>query len=122
MIFTAKRRQKVIPIVRPPANEMLRFTQLIGNLYYQRKDHKDILQKKYLYFCAEVKHTNGLDLHSDEPDEDLCRRLTDKTGHDFVKMWPSFRELKYLLREGVPVDEPSMMRLIDKMNEWKRSL
>jgi hypothetical protein len=118
MIFTAKRRQQVIPVVRPPANEMLRFTQLIGNLYYQRKDYKDMLQKKYLYFCTEIKHANGLDLQLDEPDEDLCRRLSDKTGQDFREVWPSFRELKYLLRENVPVDETSMMRMIDNMNKW----
>ena len=117
MIFTAKRRQRVIPVVRPPANETLRFTQLIGNLYYQRKDYKDMLQKKYRYFCMEVKQLNGLDLQSDEPDEELCRRLADKMGQDFEKIWPSFRELKYLLRNGVSVDETSMMRLIDTMNE-----
>ena len=119
MFFTAKRRQRVIPVVRPPANETLRFTQLIGNLYYQRKDYKDMLQKKYLYFCTEVKQLNGLDLHSDEPDEELCRRLADKMGQDFEKIWPVFKELKELLKEGVFVDETSMMRLIDKMNEWR---
>jgi len=122
MIFTAKRRQRIIPVVRPPANETLRFTQLIGNLYYQRKDYKDMLQKKYLYFCTEVKQLNGLDLHADEPDEELCHRLADKTGQDFRDIWPVFRELKYLLRENAVVDETSMMRFIDKMNEWLISL
>jgi hypothetical protein len=120
MVFTAKRRQRVIPVVLPPANETLRFTQLIGNLYYQRKDYKDMLQKKYRYFCTEVKQINGLDLHSDEPDEELCRRLADKIGQDFREIWPKFRELKYFLREGISVEETTMMRLIDKMNEWMR--
>ena len=120
MFFAAKRRQRVIPVVRPPANETLRFTQLIGNLYYQRKDYKDILSKKYLYFCTEVKQLYGLDLYADEPDEELCRRLADKTGQDFKEMWPVFRELKYLLREGVPVNETSLW-FINKMNEWMLS-
>jgi hypothetical protein len=118
MIFAAKRRQRTIPVVLPPANETLRFTQLIGNLYYQRNDYKDILQKKYLYFCTEVKLINGLDLNTDEPDEDLCRRLADKIGFDFGDIWPAFRELKYFLREGSIVTETTMMRLINNMNEW----
>ena len=122
MIFTAKRRQQVIPVVHPPANETLRFTQLIGNLYYQRQDYKDMLQKKYLYFCTEVKQMSGLDLRSDDSDEELCRRLTDKMGLDFGDVWPSYRELKYLIREGTTVDETSMMRLVDKMNEWITNL
>ena len=118
MIFTAKRRQRAIPVVLPPANETLRFTQLIGNLYYQRKDYKDMLQKKYRYFCTEVKLLNGLDLHANEPDEELCRRLADKMGLDFGDIWPVFKELKNLLREDITVDEMTMMRMIDKMNEW----
>ena len=118
MIFTAKRRQRAIPVVLPPANETLRFTQLIGNLYYQRRDYKDMLQKKYRYFCAEVRQLSGLDLHADEPDEELCRRLADKKGLDFGDIWPVFKELKNLLQEGVFVDEMTMMRMIDRMNEW----
>jgi hypothetical protein len=41
---------------------------------------------------------------------------------DFGVIWPVFRELKYLLQEDSHVDEISMMRMIDKMNEWIRYL
>jgi hypothetical protein len=120
MFFAAKRRQWVIPVVRPPANETLRFTQLIGNLYYQKKDYKDLLSRKYHYFHTEVKRLNGLDLQSGEPDGELGRRLAEKTGQDPHEVWPAFRELKYLLREDSPADEAAMLRSIDRMNEWRR--
>lgn len=122
MIFTAKRRQRIIPVVREPANQTLRFTLLIGNLYYQKKNYKDLLQKKYLYFCAEVKRLNGLDLQSDEPDEELSRRLSDKMGVEKDEIWPVFRELKYLLRPETPVDESQMIRNIDRINQWMKRL
>ncbi|MDR0845786.1 MAG: DUF4350 domain-containing protein, partial [Tannerella sp.] len=118
MIFTARRRQRVIPVALPPANESLRFTQLIGNLYYQKKDCKDILSKKYLYFCAEVKRLNGPELQTGEPDMELSRRLAEKMGQDADSIWPGFRELKYLLRTDAPVTETDMMRNINRMNEW----
>jgi hypothetical protein len=122
MIFTAKRRQRVIPVIRPPANETLRFTCLIANLYYQRKDYKDMLKKKYLYFCAELKRTEGLDLRSDESDEELCKRLAEKTRQNYAGVWPTFRELKYLLRDEATVDENAMIRHINQMNEWMQFL
>ncbi|MDR1103471.1 MAG: hypothetical protein LBL42_06900 [Tannerella sp.] len=122
MIFTARRRQWVIPVVRPPANETLRFTRLIGNLYYQRKDYKDLLCRKYLYFCNEVKQLSGFDLQSGEPDREINARLAEKTGQDAQQTWPAFRELKYRLREQTPVCEEDMMRHIDQMNEWKRMM
>jgi hypothetical protein len=122
MIFTARRRQRVIPVVHPPANETLRFTQLIGNLYYQRKDYKDMIVRKYLYFTTEVKRLNGLDLQTGEPDEELARRLAERTGQDFREVWSAFRELRYLLREGATADENDMIRNINRMNDWIRRL
>ena len=122
MVFTARRRQRVIPVVRQPVNETLRFTRMIGNLYYQRKAYKDLLGKKYLYFCAEVKRLSGLDLQSGEPDKALCRRLAEKAGLDIRDMWPLYRELKYLLREQTTVDEDVMMHHINRINEWMRRL
>lgn len=118
MIFSARRRQWVIPVVHPPVNATLRFTQLIGNLYYQKKDYKDLLSKKYLYFRTEIKRLNGLDLQSGAPDKELNRRLAEKMGQTPRELWPAFRELKYLLREDSPVDEAAMIRCIDRMNEW----
>jgi hypothetical protein len=122
MIFTAKRRQRIIPVVQPPANETLRFTQLIANLYCQRKDYKDMLRKKYLYFCAELKRKEGLDLQSGERDEELGRRLAEKTRQEYAAVWPAFRELKYLLRDEAAVGERDMIRCTNLLNEWRRFL
>lgn len=122
MFFTARRRQRVIPVVQPPANEMLRFVQLIGHLYYQRKDYKEMIKKKYLYFCTEVKRLHGLDLQSGEPAETLNARLARKTGLPAEELWPAFRELNELLHNDTPADEAAMIRHIDRINEWKSKL
>lgn len=122
MVFTAKRRQRVIPVVSLPANQTLRFTQLIGNLYYQKKDYKDMVWKKYLYFCTDVRRLYGLNLQSDESDEELCRQLSEKMGQDVKGVWPHFRELKHLLRDGTVVYEDAMIRSVDRMNEWMNYL
>lgn len=122
MFFTARRRQRVIPVVQPPANEMLRFVQLIGHLYYQRKDYKEMIKKKYLYFCTEVKRLHGLDLQSGEPAETLNGRLARKMGLPAEELWPAFRELNELLHNDTPADEAAMIRHIDRINEWKSKL
>lgn len=50
MIFEAKRKQRIIPVVNPLANTTLEFVSTIGNLYYQRGDHKNIADKKIQFF------------------------------------------------------------------------
>ena len=122
MFFTARRRQRVIPVVQPPANETLRFTQLIGQLYYQRKDYKEMIKKKYLYFCTDVKRLHGLDLQSGEPAETLNGRLARKMGLPAEELWPAFRELNELLHDDTPAGEAAMIRQIDRINEWKNKL
>ncbi len=50
LIFGAKRIQRRIPIVTPPKNTTLTFIETIGSLYFKRKNHLDIAQKKFNYF------------------------------------------------------------------------
>lgn len=46
MIFGFRRRQRVIPVVKTPPNHLLEFVQLIGTLYFQRRDSRDELLKQ----------------------------------------------------------------------------
>ena len=50
MIFGFRRRQRVIPEVRAPQNHLLEFVQLIGTLYFQRRDSRnELLQQSNKY-------------------------------------------------------------------------
>jgi hypothetical protein len=55
MIFEAKRKQRIIPILPPLQNTSLEFVGTIGNLYYQRSDHKNIAEKKILFFLEMIR-------------------------------------------------------------------
>ena len=61
MIFNAKRRQRVIRIIKPLQNTTVAFTKTIGNLYYETKDHNAIIQKKITYFFEYLRRTYFLD-------------------------------------------------------------
>ena len=50
VLFEMKRRQRIIPLLEPLQNSSLEFVKLIGKLYYQRRDNRDIAQKKISYF------------------------------------------------------------------------
>ncbi|MFW5662248.1 MAG: DUF4350 domain-containing protein [Bacteroidota bacterium] len=50
MVFTFKRKQKAIPIVRPPHNHTLDFAATLGSLYFERSANEDIAEKKILHF------------------------------------------------------------------------
>jgi hypothetical protein len=56
MIFNAKRKQRVVPIIKPLPNTTVDFTKTIGNLYYQEGDHQNVIDKKIIYFLEKIRN------------------------------------------------------------------
>lgn len=80
MIFNAKRRQRVIPIIKPLANTTVDFTKTIGNLYYQEGNHQNIIDKKIIYFLERVRNEYLMD--TSNLDENFIKKLQLKTGKE----------------------------------------
>ena len=76
MIFEAKRKQRPIPVIPPLTNSSLEFAGTIGNLYYQRGDHKNIAEKRIHFFFDYVRTHFYLQGH--EPD--FISRLSAKSA------------------------------------------
>lgn len=55
MIFEAKRKQRIIPVIRPLQNTTLEFVGAIGNLYYQNNEHKSIAEKKINFLLEHIR-------------------------------------------------------------------
>jgi len=50
MLFYAKRRQRIIPVIEPYKNESLDFSKTIASLYFQKHNNADLAKKKARYF------------------------------------------------------------------------
>jgi hypothetical protein len=78
MIFNAKRRQRVIKIIQPLQNTTVAFVKTVSNLYFDTKDHKNLIDKKITYFLEKIRH--DLNLNTDNLNEEFIEKLADKTG------------------------------------------
>lgn len=76
MIFNAKRKQRVVPIIEPLPNLTVDFTKTIGNLYYQEGDHDTIIEKKITYFLEKIRNEYLLD--TQKLDEAFILKLQQK--------------------------------------------
>ena len=63
-IFTARRRQRVIPVVGDASKRCnnLEFARLIGTLYWQQHDNAGLLAKKLAYTAEELRRQTGIDI------------------------------------------------------------
>jgi hypothetical protein len=58
-IFTARRRQRAIPVVTKPQNRNLEFVRHIGTLYWQEHWNPGLLAKKLAYTEDEIRRQNA---------------------------------------------------------------
>ena len=117
MIFTARRKQRAIPVIREPENKSLEFAELIGTLYYQKKDHADLVRKKYLYFAEELRREMQVDVEEVAEDERSFGRIARKTGMEAGEIAAFICEVRPVVYGGRSISEEEMKRLVDKMNE-----
>lgn len=78
MIFNAKRRQRIIRIIKPLQNTTIAFVKTVSNLYFDTKDHKNLVDKKITYFLEKIRR--DLNLNTDVLDEEFTEKLASKTG------------------------------------------
>jgi hypothetical protein len=80
ILFNAKRRQRIIPVIHPPVNNTLEFVSTISALYQSTDDHKYMAQMKFKHFCEYVYFHYQLNLSTD--DDRSMAKLAEKTGAD----------------------------------------
>lgn len=78
LIFNAKRKQRIVRIIKPLENTTVDFTKTIGNLYFQEGNHDNIIEKKIIYFLEKIRNDYMLD--TTVLDENFEKKLQHKTG------------------------------------------
>ena len=117
MVFTARRRQRVIPIIYQPENKSLEFTELIGTLYFQKKNHADLVRKKFTYFAEALRRNIQVDVEEEVDEGTLYRKIAYKTGMEEEKIARLFAGLRPVIKGERNVSEQEMKDYIDGMNE-----
>ncbi|WP_430815829.1 DUF4350 domain-containing protein [Carboxylicivirga sp. RSCT41] len=76
-LFESARRQRFIPIVKPPVNSTVTFIETIGRLYFSRKNHLDIAKKRFSYLQEYIR--SKYYINTSEMNEDLYQQLAEKS-------------------------------------------
>ncbi|MBD3582663.1 DUF4350 domain-containing protein [Flavobacterium selenitireducens] len=78
MIFNARRKQRIVPILDPLPNTTVDFAKTIGNLYFQEGDHNTVIDKKIIYFLEKIRNDYHID--TTRLDETFVVKLQQKSG------------------------------------------
>ncbi len=117
MIFTARRRQRVIPVMKQPVNKRMEFTELIGTLYFRRRDHAGLVRKKYIFFAETLRRVIQVDVEDQSQYFQTVDRMAGKTGIGTEKISALLTKLHRVYTEEISLTDEEMKQYIDEMNE-----
>lgn len=124
-IFGIKRRQKAIPIIRPPENTSLEFVKAVGRLYFLNPNHKAMARRKIRFFMEQLRHRYGITTAGHFPlppkratfDEAWLNHIARKTGVEEATVRQLFQQIAWIesthLEEIADGDLLQLSRLIE---------
>lgn len=116
-LCTSRRRQRVIPVMSPPQNRSMEFIELIGTLYHQWHDNKDLVRKKYLFFAETLRRQLMIDVDDEASDGQSVDILSVHTGLRREVIRQRLKTLRQTVSSDDDVDDDDMRRIIDEMVE-----
>lgn len=120
LIFIAigvKRKQRIIPVIEPLRNTTLDFVDTVGTLYYQTGNHKNIADKKILYFLEYIRST--FQVKTNLYDDVFINRITNLSGIERQKVHDLFYYFADLnAKPGISQDELlKLNRMIEQFHK-----
>ncbi len=114
LIFTAKRKQRVVPIIPPVKNTTVDFTKTIGNLYFQEKDYLDLMNKKITFFLERVR--TELLMDTNVLDEVFIKRYQAKSGKPLEDVQNAINQINQL-RKTQQATQEDLIALNEAINK-----
>ncbi|WP_448519425.1 DUF4350 domain-containing protein [Rhodoflexus sp.] len=127
-LFGIKRRQKAIPIIRPPENTSLEFVKAVGRLYFINPDHKAMAKRKIRFFMEQLRQQHGITTAGHFPlppnkatfDPQWLRHVARKTGADEDTVHKLFRHIAWIESTRLPeITANDLMQLSRLMEAFK---
>ena len=115
VLFSARRRQRVIPVIKPPVNHMMDFVKRIGGIYYKRHDNVDLLIKKYVTFGNELRTKAMINVDDYDHIDDELQSLSTRTGIPFKELQQQIYDV-WRATNASSINDKRLQQLIDAMN------
>lgn len=118
VLFNIKRKERIIPIIKPNSNSTVAFTETIGRLYLQQKDNHNIAQKMITYFYEYLRKKYFI--NTSVINKKFINSLSRKSGVSIIETNELFLLIGKLQSQEYVTDE-ELLELNLKMETFKKN-
>ncbi|RKR85626.1 uncharacterized protein DUF4350 [Mucilaginibacter gracilis] len=115
VIYEAKRRQRIIPVIEPLRNSTLEFVNVVGQVYYEQRNNSNIATKKVTYFLEHLRSKYGL--KTNVLNEEFLTLLAQKSGVDTALLHELLRQITFV-RSNAPVNDSELIALNKNIEQF----
>jgi len=108
VLFEIKRRQRIIPVIDRLKNTTVEFVEVVGRVYYQQRNNRDIAEKKVSYLLEYIR--NNYRLKTIELNRELIDSLIHVSGATAETIEALFTAIAYL-KAGQMVSDADLIHL-----------
>ncbi|MFZ2900598.1 MAG: hypothetical protein WA004_18335 [Saprospiraceae bacterium] len=119
LLFRAKRRQRIIPVLDPNANTSMEFIATIGQLYFQQNNHRKLALQKWKLFLGFIR--DRYHLPTRELDEAFIQKLAARSGVAEETLHPLFRLALNIERSPLFLSENTLIDLHQALDRFYRN-
>ena len=113
ILFEGKRRQRIMPVVEPPVNSSMEFVETVGRLYFNRKDNKDLAEKKIIHFYDYI--ISNYFLKPDETDNKFRQQFAEKLSMPVKDIDEIFDSIEQI-RKAKGISDEELVKFIKRID------
>lgn len=118
MFFGMKRQQRPVPVIQPPSNSTLDFVEVVGNVYFNARNHKIIAQEKIQFFLEFVRAK--FQVKTENIGEEDLKRISRLSGVDLFKVQELFANIKYIYNVEY-LNEAELLQFNKRMEDFYKN-
>lgn len=118
IFFSAKRRQRIVPVISPVKNSSIQFAEAIGGLYLKEKDNKIIALKMITYFNEHIRSVYFL--NTNLVNDDFVLSLSRKSGIELAQVKKLYYEMQQIA-DSPEVDDSMLLSLNEQIQEFYKT-
>lgn len=104
IIFTVKRRQRAIPIIKEPENKHLDFIHKVAELYRNEPNQYDIVRLKYNLLVEHLVRNEQIDIREVNTDKENFIYISEVSGIEFETISRRLQEIRQIVEKKKPIE------------------
>lgn len=115
LMFLARRRERIIPVIKKPENRTINFAKQMGRNYMWKGEYQTMVKKKFVVFISQLQDEMNINLNDTNSLNTNIETLEKLTGEKDLK--ELINELFLILNDEVTgMNFTEMKYYIDKLN------